>query len=236
MNETHKKLCTQFLLRIRREGYTLVENSPLNVGGRVNVDVYRGKTKIATFDDRQLGEWKLRVTAHDSTLPGIKQDFSKIHQMFIGLRDLYILYENTAPLQGYDQSLGYRSIMEYNGYTLAASARNIHGELEFGTFFTETRCSSYGSGKIICDNIYFDMDNYSAAKLNFVIRSGLLPKEQLITPENIKYFHGSCDKIMAKEGHLFDEDTKPRSIRSYKKEHHKPSRHKLILRKIWLWS
>jgi hypothetical protein len=35
-----------------------------------------------------------------------------------------------------------------------------------------------------------------------------LPKEQLITPANIKYLRGSCEKTMEREYGSFDEDTK----------------------------
>ncbi len=43
--------------------------------------------------------------------------------------------------------------------------------------------SRYGNGKTIVRNLFFDMDKYPLAKLDFVERSGLLPKEQLITPD-----------------------------------------------------
>jgi len=52
------------------------------------------------------------------------------------------------------------------------------------------------------------MDAYPLAKLDFVIRSGLLSKEQLITPDNIKYLRGSCEKMIAREGGLRNENTK----------------------------
>jgi hypothetical protein len=52
------------------------------------------------------------------------------------------------------------------------------------------------------------MDAYPLAKLDFVSRSGLLPKEQFVTPGNIKYLRGSCEKTLAREGGHFDENTK----------------------------
>ena len=209
MNDTEKMLAKQFMLRVRQEGYTLVENPPRAFDG-ISIDIYRGKTKICTFDDRQLGGWNLRVTTDDSARPEIKHDYNKLFYMFIHLRDLYMLYDAAVPLQGYDQSLGYRAIMEYNRCTLAVKGGNRLGEIEFGTFITGAKSRGYGYGesKTISHNTYFDMDNYPAAKLDFVTRSGLLPKEQLITPENIKYYHGSCSKTMAREGGLYDDDTR----------------------------
>ncbi len=209
MDEINEKLIKQFLLRVRQEGFTLEEKPPRSVASEVNIDIYRGATKIATFDDRQLGEWKLRVRTDDSTREDIKHDYYKLHDTFIYLRDLYMLYDAAEPLKGYVDSLGYRSIMEYNGCTLAVNARNIFGELEFGTFITGSRPTLFGgSTKTIRDNIYFDMDNYPAAKLSFVARSGILPKEQLITPENLQYLHGACCKTMDAEWHTPDDDTK----------------------------
>ena len=209
MNDVDKMLVKQFLLRVRQEGYSIVENPPRSISSEINIDIYRGKTKICTFDDRQLGErWNLQVRTEDSTRPEIKQDHHKLFYSFIYLRDLYMLYEAAEPLQGYDQSLGYRAIMQHNNCVLAVRGQSRLGELEFGTFMTDVKVSGYGNFKTIRDNIYFDMDAYPLAKLDFVSRSGLLPKEQLITPNNIKYLRGSCEKTMEREGGLFNEDTK----------------------------
>ena len=101
MNEVNKMLVKQFLLRVRQEGYSIVENPPRSIGSEINIDIYRGKTKICTFDDRQLGErWNLQVRTDDSTRPEIKQDHHKLFYSFIYLRDLYMLYEAAEPLQG----------------------------------------------------------------------------------------------------------------------------------------
>jgi len=205
MNDVDKMLVKQFLLRVRQEGFSIVENPPRHLGG-INIDIYRGKTKICTFDDRQLGErWNLRVVTDDSTRPDIKQDYHNLFYTFIGLRDLYAVYEAAEPLRGYDHSLEYRAIMQHENYVLAVKGGSRHGELEFGTFRTGN--SSYGR-KTICDNIYFDMDAYPLAKLDFVARSGLLPKEQLVTPDNIKYLRGSCEVTVARDGGLYDEATR----------------------------
>jgi hypothetical protein len=129
MNDIQQKLIKQYLLRVRQEGYTLVENPPHSIGD-INIDIYRCKTLIATFDDRQLGEWKLRLHTDDSQRDDIKRDYKKLHDMFINLRDLYVIYDRAEPLQGYDQSLGYRRIMEYNHCTLAVNANSVNRELE----------------------------------------------------------------------------------------------------------
>jgi hypothetical protein len=206
MREVDTMLIKQFLLRVRQEGYSITENPPRSMASEINMDIYRGETKICTFDDRQLGEeWKLQVRTDDSAREDIKADYNKLFYMFINLRDLYVIYDTADPLKGYDQSLGYRAIMRHGHYTLAVKGGSRLGDLEFGTFLTDI--NRYGS-KIIRDNIYFDMDSYPLAKLDFVSRSGLLPKEQLITPENIKYLHGCCEKVMDREGRLFDEGTK----------------------------
>jgi len=176
MNDVDKMLVKQFLLRVRQEGFTIVEKPPRSISG-LNIDIYRVKTKICTFDDRQLGErWNLRLHTDDSTRAEIKQDFYKLFDMFIYLRNLYSVYEAATPLQGYDHSLGYRVIMQHNHCVLAVNGRNRLGELEFGTFFTDS--SRYGNSKTIRDNIYFDMDAYPLAKLDFVARESFSPKSE----------------------------------------------------------
>ena len=171
MNETDKMLAKQFLLRVRQEGYSLVENHPWSLDG-INIDIYRGKTKICTFDDRSLGEGSyLRIRTDDSTREEIKQDYNKLFYMFIDLRDLYMIYDKAEPLRGYDQSLGYRAIAQYNECTLAVRGGSRLGEIEFGTFITGKNSCSFGDGKTILHNIYFDMDSYPLAKLDFVARA-----------------------------------------------------------------
>jgi len=208
MTDTEKMLAKQFLLRVRQEGYSIVENSPLSVASGMNIDIYRGKTRICTFDDRQLGGGCLRVTTDDSTRSEIKADFYKLHDMFIELRDLYMIYDAAEPLRGYDQSLGYRAIMQYNNCVLAVRGQSRLGELEFGTFIIGKKSRGYGDSNTILHNTYFDMDAYPLARLDFVARSGLLPKEQLVTPDNIKYLHDSCYTIMSRDGSSFREDAK----------------------------
>jgi hypothetical protein len=69
-------LVKQFLLRVRQEGYSITENPPRSVASEINMDIYRGTTKICTFDDRQLGErWNFQVRTDDSSREDIKQDF-----------------------------------------------------------------------------------------------------------------------------------------------------------------
>jgi hypothetical protein len=68
MNEVDRMLVKQFLLRVRQEGYSITENPPRSVASEINMDIYRGTTKICTFDDRQLGErWNFQVRTDDST-------------------------------------------------------------------------------------------------------------------------------------------------------------------------
>ena len=112
MNDVDKMLVKQFLLRVHQEGFSIAEKSPRSVSSEINVEIYKGNTKICTFDDRQLGErWKLQLRTDDSMSKEIKQDYHKLFYSFIYLRDLYMIYEAATPLQGFDQSLGYKAIM-----------------------------------------------------------------------------------------------------------------------------
>ena len=88
MNDVDKMLVKQFLLRVHQEGFRIVENPPRSVASEINIDIYKGKTKICTFDDRQLGKrWNLQVHTDDSTRKEIKQDYYKLFYTFIYLRD-----------------------------------------------------------------------------------------------------------------------------------------------------
>jgi hypothetical protein len=209
MTEVNQMLVKQFLLRVRQEGYSIAPNAPQSYHSEISMDIYRGKTQICTFDDRQLGEkWNLQVRITDSTREDTTEDFYKLFYTYINLRDLYMIYDAAEPLRGYNYSLDLRAIIQYENCTLAVRGNSKLGELEFGTFITGRDYSGFSADKSITRNIWFDMDSYPLAKLDFVARSGLLPKEQLITPENIKYLHGSCSKVMDREGRLFDEETK----------------------------
>ena len=96
MNDIDKMLVKQFLLRVRQEGFGIVENFPYSVASELNIDIYRGKTKICTFDDRQLGErWRLRVHTDDSTREEIKQDY---HKLFYNLFTCVTYMRYTKPL------------------------------------------------------------------------------------------------------------------------------------------
>ena len=64
----------------------------------------------------------------DSTRTDIKQDYHNLFYTFIGLRDLYAVYEAAEPLRGYDHSLEYRVIMQHENYVLAVKGGSRHGE------------------------------------------------------------------------------------------------------------
>jgi hypothetical protein len=133
--------------------------------------------------------------------------------------------------------------MQHNNCTLAVKGGdNILGELTFGTFFSDRKSHVYGPGysSIIRDNIYFDMDAYPLAKLDFVSRSGLLPKEQLITPEppasaipakDAQYIDA---KIFEVKGiftkHQIDRETLPKGLYAYDIQY---SRDEMMPECIW---
>lgn len=100
MNDIEKMLAKQFLLSVRQEGYAIVENFPQSGILGINIDIYRGKTKICTFDDRSLGDWCLLVSADDSTREDIKQDFHKLFYRHDGgfLRIGYEYFRDAAEL------------------------------------------------------------------------------------------------------------------------------------------
>jgi hypothetical protein len=56
MTDNEKMLAKQFLLRVRKEGYSLGPKTPQFMASEMNTDIYRNKTLIGNFNDRQLGD------------------------------------------------------------------------------------------------------------------------------------------------------------------------------------
>lgn len=202
LSNGEKLLVKQFLFRLRQQGYTIIENPSLIMGKDINIDIYKGESKICTLDDCNLGEWHLQLRNHitDGTF---SYDYKNLLDMFYPLSELYMIYDKAVPLDGYDYSLEFKTILEHNNHMLAIKSNRL-GELEFGSFQVEKR-NNYNS---IANIKHFDMNGYILAKLDFVSRSGLIPIEHLITHDNIQYLYGACSKVMMKEGQLLNDNTK----------------------------
>ena len=79
---------------------------------------------------------------------------------------------------------GYKVLADFNGTVLAGVQSNKHG-VHFVTWDW-----AYGHTGV-CHGHYF-MENYAGAKQDFAIRSGLIQKERLFTPEQMTEIYRCC--------------------------------------------
>ena len=96
----------------------------------------------------------------------------------------YIRQMETAPaLKADGLEDGYKVLADFNG-TVLAGVQSKHG-VHFVTWDW-----AYGHTGV-CHGHYF-MENYAGAKRDFAIRSGLIQKEQLFTPEQMTEIYRCC--------------------------------------------
>ena len=96
----------------------------------------------------------------------------------------YMRQMETAPfLKADGLEDGYKVLADFNG-TVLAGVQSKHG-VHFVTWDW-----AYGHTGV-CHGHYF-MENYAGAKQDFAIRSGLIQKEQLFTPEQMTEIYRCC--------------------------------------------
>ena len=93
------------------------------------------------------------------------------------------LMEVAPPLKVNGLEDGYRVLADFNG-TVLAGVQSKHG-VHFVTWDW-----AYGHTGV-CHGHYF-MENYAEAKQDFAIRSGLIQKERLFTPEQMTEIYRCC--------------------------------------------
>ena len=91
--------------------------------------------------------------------------------------------ETTPALKADGLEDGYKVLADFNG-TVLAGVQSKHG-VHFVTWDW-----AYGHTGV-CHGHYF-MENYAGAKQDFAIRSGLIQKEQLFTPEQMTEIYRCC--------------------------------------------
>ena len=106
----------------------------------------------------------------------------------------YMRQLETAPsLKADGLEDGYKVLADFNG-TVLAGVQSKHG-VHFVTWDW-----AYGHTGV-CHGHYF-MENYAGAKQNFAIRSGLIQKEQLFSPEQLtEIYHCCADSV---DGDFFE--------------------------------
>ena len=114
--------------------------------------------------------------------------YSQIKRIMKEAYDFCSAYAKAAPLQADGLSEKYRCLAEFNGTVLAAKYNEEYG-FEFVTWFRSS------DGKSVCNGNYFG--DYSSAKENFAIRSGLINMDKLFSTEELEQL-GKCVDFTAR--------------------------------------
>jgi hypothetical protein len=117
-----------------------------------------------TYRNEDINELE-RVAAKDKVYEIVRTTAEYMRQM-----------EQALPLKASGLEGGYKVLADFNG-TVLAGVQSKHG-VHFVTWDW-----AYGHTGV-CHGHYF-MENYAGAKQDFAIRSGLIQKEQLFTPEQM---------------------------------------------------
>ena len=164
--------------------------------GEVCACLHRAGLETTQIEDSQLlVEWNgtppCRITGKGSVLCRREDvNTSQAENAFHCVEDIaartleYMTIMETAPsLKADGLEGGYKVLADFNG-TVLAGVQGKHG----GHFVTWDW--DYGHTGV-CHGHYF-MEDYAGAKQDFAIRSGLIQKEQLFTPEQMTEIYRCC--------------------------------------------
>ena len=124
-----------------------------------------------TYRNEDINELE-RVAAKDKVYEIVRTTAEYMRQM-----------EQALPLKASDLEDGYKVLADFNG-TVLAGVQSKHG-VHFVTWDW-----AYGHTGV-CHGHYF-MENYAGVKRDFAIRSGLIQKEQLFSPEQLTEIYRCC--------------------------------------------
>ena len=103
------------------------------------------------------------------------------------------LVDAAPPLKASSLDAPYKQILDFNGYVLGAM------ESKYGVQFTSWEWSYDKSG--LSTGHYFGND-YAAAKKDFALRTGLIPKEKKFTPEQLIEIYRCCADTLSRDFEL----------------------------------
>lgn len=117
-----------------------------------------------------------------------KNKFHALYRLFREVHDYCTAYEKAAPLTADGSSEKYRCLAEFGNTVLAAKYNEEYG-FEFVTWLRSS------DGKSVCSGNY--LGDYSSAKENFSIRSGLISEDKLFSAEELEQVR-NCVNFAAK--------------------------------------
>lgn len=141
-------------------------NCSLQENGPDRYLLWRGPTQIGEI----IGQ-SIYTQAGQILDAGLREKFQSVLEM-------YRAYEKAPPLEAnsLDPANGFRLLAEYNGVVLAMSDSSIYGP----------QCATWErtyNGECLWQGHYFN-SNYPLAKHDFVVRSGLISEERLMSKED----------------------------------------------------
>ena len=164
--------------------------------GEVRAYLHRAGFETTQIEDSQLlVEWNgtplCRIIGKGSVLCRREDvNTSQAENAFLCVEDIaartleYMTIMETAPsLKADGLEDGYKVLADFNG-TVMAGVQSKYG-VHFVTWDWD-----YGHTGV-CHGHYF-MENYAGAKQDFAVRSGLIQKEQLFTPEQMTEIYRCC--------------------------------------------
>ena len=125
----------------------------------------------------------VRYWPEDLATPERERACEQVTDLACTVREYMTLLEQAPPLQAQSLTDDYRLLADFNGAVLAAHPTRLG--VQFVTWDWDYARTGVVHG-------HYFMENYDAAKQDFATRSGLIPKEQLFSPEQLTEIFRCC--------------------------------------------
>lgn len=168
------ELSRAFIRRAVELGYEVKQVQDVN-DKNVCLVAYREDKEVCIFD-------KSGGMQYYQTNPLIMER-DELHNLLLSLKEAHDLYAEAKPLKGVEVK-DYRLISEYGEAVLAAKKDSL-GDIRFTTWNYTYDHTGVTMGH------YYEC-NYEEAKKDFIIRSGLLPENQVFTKEELLILYTAC--------------------------------------------
>lgn len=167
-----------------KKGYAALRQRLLKQAVEAGLTVTEGKSSYDPVDFRREGQDLFSLMPDFSLRYRERsEEMQTMLNVLDRLKPVYDLYDQAPKLSasGVD---GYKRLCEMGNYVLAATLHSDN-KLEFVTWMYGYDRSSVMWGH------YFE-DDYTTAKQDFILRSGLIDKNYLFSPEELRHINNCC--------------------------------------------
>jgi hypothetical protein len=167
-SEVQGRYLRELSICLRREGFgtPAIENDQLPV----------------TFDGKPLcqmvGLGGVRYRKEDVATEAAADALEKATDIAVTVAEYMKLMENASPLIAHSLDESYKLLADYNGIVLAGHDANNGYGVQFVTWEWSYDRKAVGTG-------HYTSHHYAAAKEDFAVRSGLVDKQKLFSPEQL---------------------------------------------------